>query len=399
MPISRKVQEQLKNASWIRRMFEEGLVLKKQIGADKVYDFALGNPILEPPEELLDALEELAADRTPGLHHYMPNAGYPEVRQAYADLQRLETGFDYTADHIVMTVGAACALNVTMKTLLNAGDEVILIAPYFAEYLYYVDNHGGKAVVVQATEDLDLDCNAIAAAITPRTRAVLLNSPNNPTGKVYNHTTIDDLASVLHGKQKELGTTIYLITDEPYRSIVYDEVDVPLVATYSRNSSLCTSHSKDLGLPGERIGHIAVCPEAEDATELVDGMSFALRTLGFVNAPALMQRVVSHVLGTTVDTDYYRRNRDTLYHELTTMGFQMIRPDGAFYLFPKSPIEDDVALVRKLQEHHILTVPGSGFGTPGHFRISYAVKRDMLERSLPIWKQAAVELGLKTSVG
>jgi len=398
MPISRKIQEQLKNASWIRRMFEEGLALKKKVGADKVYDFALGNPILEPPEELLDALEELAADRTPGLHHYMPNAGYPQVRRAYADLQSLETGLEYTADHILMTVGAACALNVTMKTLLNPGDEVILIAPYFAEYWYYVDNHGGKAVPVDSTQDFDLDTEAIAAAITPNTRAVLLNSPNNPTGKVYSHAAIDDLASMLLDKQKELGTVIYLITDEPYRSIVYDDVDVPLVATYYHNSILCTSHSKDLGLPGERIGHIAVCPEAQDAMQLVDGMSFALRTLGFVNAPALMQRVVSHVLGTTVDTDYYRRNRDTLYHELTSLGFEMIRPDGAFYLFPKSPIEDDVALVRKLQEHHILTVPGSGFGTPGHFRISYAVNRDMLERSLPIWKQAAGELGLTQPV-
>jgi aspartate aminotransferase len=399
MPISRKIQEQLKNASWIRRMFEEGRALKQKVGADQVYDFALGNPILEPPDELLDALEELAADRTPGLHHYMPNAGLPEVRQAYADVQNLETGLDYTADHILMTVGAACAINVTMKTLLNEGDEVILIAPYFAEYWYYVDNHGGKSVAVDSTADFDLDTDAIAAAITPRTRAILLNSPNNPTGKVYSHGTIDDLASMLLAKQTEMGTTIYLVTDEPYRSIVYDDVEVPQVATYYRNSILCTSHSKDLGVPGERIGHIAVCPEAQDAMQLVDGMSFALRTLGFVNAPALMQRVVSHALGATVDTEFYRRNRDTMFHELTSMGFQMLRPDGAFYLFPKSPLEDDVALVRKLQEHRLLTVPGSGFGTPGHFRISYAVKRDMLERSLPVWKKAAAELGLKTSVG
>jgi aspartate aminotransferase len=399
MPISRKIQQQLHNASWIRRMFEEGRALKTKVGAENVYDFALGNPILEPPDELLDALEELAADRTPGLHHYMPNVGYPEVRQAYADLHSLETGLEYTSEHIIMTVGAACALNVTMKTLLDPGDEVLLIAPYFAEYWFYVDNHGGKPVPVPASDDFDLDIDAIAAAIGPRTRAILINSPNNPSGKVYSHSTIDDLAQMLLDKQKELDRILYLITDEPYRSIVYDDVEVPMVANYYRNSILCTSHSKDLGLPGERIGHIAVCPEADDAQSLINGMAFAIRTLGFVNAPALMQRVVAHALGATVDTDYYRRNRDTLYHELTGMGFEMIHPQGAFYLFPKAPTEDDVALVRKLQEFHILTVPGSGFGTPGHFRISYAVKRDMLERSLPVWKKAALELGLKQSVG
>lgn len=394
MPISHKIKEQLQNASWIRRMFEEGLALKAKVGADQVYDFALGNPILEPPEELLDCLEELAADRTPGLHHYMPNAGLPDVRQAYADLQQLVSGLEYTPKHILMTVGAACALNVTLKTLLNPGEEVMLIAPYFAEYSFYIDNHGGTPVVVNSDDEFDLDIDAIEAAITSRTRAILLNSPNNPTGKIYSHASVDALAHVLRKKQTEHGTTIYLITDEPYRSIVYDDADVPPVAHYYDNSILCTSHSKDLGLPGERIGHIAVCPNAADADALVDGMAFAMRTLGFVNAPALMQRVVAQALGASVDVEFYRRNRDLLYQELTGMGFEMFRPEGAFYLFPKSPTKDDVALVRQLQKHHILTVPGSGFGAPGYFRISYAVQRDMLERSIPVWKKAAIELGL-----
>ncbi len=394
MPISRKVREQIGKASWIRRMFEEGRALKAKVGEDNVFDFALGNPILEPPEEFFDALEEVVAEQAPGQHQYMENAGFPETRLAVADYHALESGLEYEARHVLMTVGAAGAMNVTLKTLLNEGEEVILLAPYFAEYQFYVDNHGGVPRVVNTTPDFDVDLDAVAAAIHAGTRAIVINSPNNPTGRVYSHSTIDGLARMLSDKQKELDTTIYIVTDEPYRSIVYDEVDVPVVASYYPNTILCTSHSKDLGLAGERIGHIAISPNATDADELASGMAFTLRTLGFVNAPAIMQRVVTEVLGASVEIDYYRRNRDTLYHELTALGFQMIKPEGAFYLFPKSPLEDDVALVRELQKFNILTVPGSGFGTPGHFRISYAVARDVLERSLPVWKKAAAKLGL-----
>jgi aspartate aminotransferase len=279
--------------------------------------------------------------------------------------------------------------------LLDPGDEVVLLAPYFAEYWFYVDNHGGVPVIVPTTPSFDLDPKAIAAAITPKTRAVLINSPNNPTGRVYSHASIEGLARVLQERQKELGTTIYLVDDEPYRALVYDGIEVPHVDTYYPNTIICTSHSKDLGLPGERIGHIAVSPDAADSKELLDGMAFAIRTLGFVNAPALMQRVVTQILGANVDVDFYRRNRDTLYHELKTLGFEVTRPEGAFYLFPKSPLADDVELVRHLQKHRILTVPGSGFGTPGYFRISYAVERDTVERSLSVWQEAARELQLK----
>lgn len=394
MPISRKIREQIGRASWIRRMFEEGRALKKKVGAENVFDFALGNPVLEPPEEFFEALEDVIADHTPGLHHYMPNVGFRETRLAVADYHALESGLEYEPKHIVMTVGAAGAMNVTMKTLLNEGEEIILLAPYFAEYWFYVDNHGGVARVVDTASDFDIDVDAVEAAITARTRAIVVNSPNNPTGRVYGHGTIEALARLLERKQEEFGTTIYIITDEPYRTIVYDDVDVPVVANYYANTILCTSHSKDLGLAGERIGHIAVCPNAADASELIDGMAFAVRTLGFVNAPALMQRVVTDVLGASVDIDFYRRNRDTLYHELTALGFETIKPQGAFYLFPKSPLEDDVALVRELQKFNILTVPGSGFGKPGYFRISYAVERDVVERSLPVWKSAAEKLGL-----
>ncbi len=395
MPISRKLKEHISEASWIRRMFEEGRALKARVGAQNVFDFSLGNPILEPPDEFFDALDEVVAERQPGQHQYMENVGYREVRQAVADRLGLESGLDYTADHVVMTVGAAGAMNVTLKTVLDPGDEVILLAPFFAEYRFYVDNHGGVARIVPTASDFDLDLAAIRAAVGPRTRAVVVNNPNNPTGRVYGHSSIEGLARLLQSKQKELGTTIYVITDEPYRAIVYDDVEVPIVATYYDNTILCTSHSKDLGLAGERIGHIAISPAATDGKELFDGMAFANRTLGFVNAPALMQRVVVQVMGCTVDVEYYRRNRDVLYRELTGLGFTMTKPEGAFYLFPKSPLENDIDLVRHLQKHHILTVPGTGFGTPGYFRISYAVDHAIVERSLPVWKAAAAELGLE----
>jgi aspartate aminotransferase len=395
MPISRKVEEHIGQASWIRKMFEEGLALKARVGVENVYDFSIGNPFLEPPDEFFEALEDVASDHTPGAHRYMPNAGFRETRQAVADWHSLESGLEYTPELIVMSVGAAGAINVTLKTILNAGEEVILLAPYFAEYWFYVDNHGGVPRVVPTDASFDLDLAAIEAAIGPKTRALLLNSPNNPTGRVYGHSSVEGLARLLQRKQRELGTAIYLVTDEPYRALVYDDVDVPVISSYYDNTILCTSHSKDLGLPGERIGHIAVCPAAADAARLIDGMAFAIRTLGFVNAPALMQRIIPRLLDAHVDVDFYRRNRDTLYTELRALGFELVRPEGAFYLFPKTPIPDDIAFVRELQKHHILTVPGSGFGTPGWFRISYAVDRTMLERSLPVWQKAAQELGLK----
>ena len=395
MPISRKVTEQIARASWIRRMFEEGLALKKRVGEANVFDFSLGNPILEPPPEFFEVLETVAADRTPGMHRYMTNAGFPEVRQAVADRHALESGLPYTANLVVMTVGAAGAINTILKAILNDGEEVVLIAPFFAEYWFYVDNHGGVPRIVQTDSNFDPDPEAIAAAIGPKTRALILNTPNNPTGRVYSHSSIEALARILDAKQKEIGRPIYLISDEPYRSIVYDDVDVPVVSTYFRNTIVCTSHSKDLGLPGERIGHIAVSPDADSAAELVDGLTFCIRTLGFVNAPAIMQRVVSQILDCTVDVDFYRRNRDTLYTELQALGFELQKPGGAFYLFPRTPTPDDVAFVRALQKHHILTVPGSGFGTPGYIRICYSVERDMLERSLPVWARAARELGLQ----
>jgi aspartate aminotransferase len=294
-----------------------------------------------------------------------------------------------------MTVGAAGALNVALKTIVNEGEEVILLAPYFAEYWFYIDNHGGVPVVVQTDASFDPDLTALEQAIGPKTRAILLNTPNNPTGRVYGHSTIEELATLLDRKQREFDRAIYILSDEPYKALVYDEFDVPVVSTYYRNTIVCTSHSKDLGLPGERIGHVAVSPEAEDADKIVDGMAFAIRTLGFVNAPALMQRVVAEILDCTVDVEFYRHNRDTLYEELRALGFEMQRPQGAFFLFPKTPTQDDIAFVRALQEHHILTVPGSGFGTPGYIRISYSVERDMLERSLPVWAQAARDLGLR----
>jgi len=395
MPISKKITEQISRASWIRRMFEEGLALKKQVGEANVFDFSLGNPILEPPPEFFEVLETVATDHTPGLHRYMTNAGFWDVRQAVADRHALESGLPFTANHVIMTVGAAGAINTILKAILDDGDEVILLAPFFAEYWFYVDNHGGVPRIVQTDSNFDPDAQGIAAAIGPKTRAVVMNTPNNPTGRVYSHSTIEALARTLEAKQKEIGHPIYLICDEPYRTIVYDDTDVPVVPMYYRNTIVCTSHSKDLGLPGERIGHIAVSPEADDASQLVDGMCFCIRTLGFVNAPAIMQRVVAQILDCSVEVDFYRRNRDTLYTELRALGFEVQKPGGAFYLFPKTPTDDDVGFVRALQKHHILTVPGTGFGTPGYIRICYSVERDVLERSLPVWAKAARELGLE----
>jgi aspartate aminotransferase len=395
MPISRKVSEQIGRASWIRRMFEEGRALKARVGEANVYDFSLGNPIVEPPPEFFEALESVLGDHAPGLHRYMTNAGFEDTRRAVADRHSLESGLPYTSDHIVMSVGSAGALNTTLKAIVNAGEEVVLLAPFFAEYEFYIDNHGGVPKIVPTTAEFDPDIVALDAAIGPQTRALILNSPNNPTGRVYGHSVVDEVARLLERKQKQFGTVIYLLSDEPYRALVYDDIDQPVIATYYANSIVCTSHSKDLGLPGERIGHIAVSPDCADAGELVNGMAFAIRTLGFVNAPAIMQRVITSLLDCSVDVDFYRRNRDTLYTELRGFGFEMQRPQGAFFLFPKTPIPDDIAFVRGLQKHHILTVPGSGFGTPGYIRISYSVERDMLERSLPVWEQAARELGLQ----
>ena len=382
MAISRKVEDFMSRASWIRRMFEEGNELKARFGAENVYDFTLGNPVMEPPEQLVATLRALTADPGVGIHRYMPNAGYPWVRDKVAAAMAAEADVPVEGRHVVMTVGAACGLNITLKALLDPGDEVMILAPYFVEYIFYADNHGGTAKIVEADDDFLPDLHAIDAAIGPKTKVLILNSPNNPTGVVYPRALLSELAGVLERAEARIGHPIYVISDEPYRRISYGAEVVPSLSVF-RNSILCTSHSKDLALPGERIGYAVVHPDADDAEALLSAMTFAIRTLGFVNAPALMQRAVADLQDVTVDVDEYRRKRDLLLGGLRDAGLQCNEPGGAFYLFPRCPIDDDVAFVRRLQEERVLAVPGSGFGRGGYFRLSYCVETEMIENALP----------------
>ena len=379
MAVSQKIRQNMAEGGWIRRVFEEGLALKAQIGAENVFDLSLGNPVIEPPTEFKDELRRLASEPMAGMHRYMPNPGYMETRQAVADTLTKETGLAFGGGDIVMTCGAAAAANVVLKTILNPGDEVIVLAPYFFEYLYYIDNHDGVAVAVDTTDQFRLDLAAIERAVTPRTRAVVVNSPNNPSGVVYSSGEISGLADLLDRKQSEHGTEIFLISDEPYKRIIFDGMDFPQIVPSYTNSVIVTSHAKDLALPGERIGFIAINPNHPEKEEMAGGFSFCNRTLGFVNAPALMQHVVRNLQGVSVDPDYYQRKRDFMYTALMEMGYDTVKPEGAFYLYPRSPIEDDVAFTRELLQSNVLVVPGRGFGTPGHFRISYCVEDWVLE--------------------
>ena len=379
MAVSQKVRRFMEEGGWIRRVFEEGLALKAQIGADKVFDLSLGNPVMEPPQEFQDELRRLANAPLSGMHRYMPNPGYMETRQAVADTLSAETGLDFSGGDVIMTCGAAAAANVVLKTILNEGDEVIILAPYFFEYLYYIDNHGGVAVVAACDDQFQPDLAEIEAVVTDKTRAILITSPNTPSGAVYSEERLTGLAALMERKQAEHGTEIFIISDEPYRRIIFDGISFPQVLPQYDNSVVVTSHAKDLALPGERIGYIAVNPNYTDKEELSAGLSFCNRTLGFVNAPALMQHIVRNLQGVSVDAGYYEKKRDYLCRHLGELGYDVFRPQGAFYLFPKAPIEDDVAFCKTLLNSNVLVVPGRGFGTSGYFRISYCVEDWVLE--------------------
>jgi aspartate aminotransferase len=382
MAIAKRIQEAIQASSWIRKMFEEGARLKALHGADNVFDFSLGNPDLEPPDGFRRALRGVVSADMTGAHAYMPNAGLKATREAVAAYVSREQAVKLAADHVLMTCGAAGALNCTLKALLNPGDEVVVSAPYFVEYGFYAENHGGRIRVVPTRPDFTLDLEAIAAAINPRTTVVLINSPNNPTGQVYDESSLRTLGELLTDQSRRLGKTLYLVSDEPYRKIVYDGFAVPSIFAAYRNSIVATSYSKDLSLPGERLGYAAVHPEAEQAEALMGGMVLANRILGFVNAPALMQRVVEHLQGACVDVRLYQVRRDLFCRGLAEAGYDVVQPRGAFYLFPRCPIADDVAFVRLLQQKNVLVVPGSGFGTPGYFRIAYCVPERTIEGSL-----------------
>jgi len=381
MAISEKMKDFSEKSSWIRKMFEEGARLKAEFGADKIFDFSLGNPDVPPPAQFRTLLAEAASEDTPGQHAYMPNGGLPWVREAIAARMSAEQGVTVNAVDMLMSCGAAGAINVVMKALLNPGEEVILLAPYFVEYSFYIDNHGGVGKVVQTDKEFNIDLGAIEAALSPRTKAVIINSPNNPTGQLYSAEAIAALGRLLEEASQQFDTTIYLISDEPYRKIIFDDYEVPSIFAHVRNSIVLSSFSKDLSLPGERMGYVAVHPEADDKLPLLDAMTLATRILGFVNAPALIQRVVAGLQDVTVDNSIYARRRELFCSVLEQAGYEFIKPKGAFYLFPKAPIEDDAAFCSILQQHKILAVPGRGFGTPGHFRLAFCTDEDFIVKS------------------
>ncbi|MEX2377542.1 MAG: pyridoxal phosphate-dependent aminotransferase [Dehalococcoidia bacterium] len=391
MAISRKVRGQMKESSWIRRMFEEGIELRKKHGADRVFDLSLGNPLLEPPAEFRREMIRIAKDETPGMHRYMPNGGFPETRAAVAGSLAKDTGLPFTAGDVLMTCGAAGALNVILRSILDEGDEVVILAPYFAEYVFYIQHQSGVARVARCDEGFMPDMESLTEAMTPRTRAVIINSPNNPTGVIYPQDVIEGIGKVIRGAEERFGTEIYLVADEPYRKLMYTDQPYPFIFEHHERSMVATSHSKDLGLAGERIGHIAVNPGDPGRREFMDAATFALRTLGFVNAPAIMQRVVANIQGATVNVDEYRQKRDYLYGALTSMGYDCVKPQGAFYMFPRSPLPDDREFVALLQSKLVLTVPGVGFGTPGYFRASYCVEDRVLEGCLQGFRESIEE--------
>jgi aspartate aminotransferase len=384
MTVAEGVREKLERASWIRRMFEEGAKLKAERGAENVFDFTLGNPEVEPPQAVHEAIRRALDDPAAHRHAYMPNAGFPETRQAVADRLSQATGLGYSQDHVLMTVGAGGALNTVLKAILDPGDEVIALAPFFVEYGFYAANHGGKLVLVDTDPAFQLDIDAIERAITPRTKAIILNSPNNPTGVIYPKAALDELGERL----ERLDQPITVLSDEPYKALTFDDAPVPEVPVSIPRTVIATSWSKALALPGERIGYLAISPRLPEARALFDACCFTLRTLGFVNAPALWQRVVADVGHLTIDIGPYQRKRDRLYDGLTGIGYEVVQPQGAFYMFPRTPSSDDVAFVQALQEEGVLAVPGSGFGRGGHMRLTLTVSEQTIERSLGGFERA-----------
>jgi len=387
--ISNKMTELVAGSSVIRAMFEEGKRLAGLYGAENVFDFSLGNPSVEPPVEIKQAIVEVLQEDRPNLiHGYMNNSGFEDVRAAIASSINMKNNTEFTYNNIVMTVGAAGGLNVILKTFLNPGDEVIVFAPFFGEYRNYVSNFDGKIVIVPPNlENFQINMEAFTDLITDQTKAVIINSPNNPTGVVYSEETIKELSDILNKKQEELGNPIYLISDEPYRELVYDNIEVPYLTKYYHNTVVAYSYSKSLSLPGERIGYLVIPNELSGYNEVIAAANVATRILGFVNAPSLIQRAVAKCLDLQVDTSIYNDNRELLYNNLTEYGFECVKPEGAFYLFVKCLEEDDKAFTAKAKEFNLLLVPGSAFGCPGYCRIAYCVNNDMIKRALPKFKE------------
>ena len=393
--ISEKMVGFVKNSSVIRAMFEEGKRLAAIYGAENVYDFSLGNPSVEPPVEIKEALLQVINEENPNLvHGYMNNSGYEDVRERIAQSINHRFGTNFNTDNIIMTVGAAGGLNVILKTLLDPADEVITFAPFFGEYRNYVSNYDGILVTISPnTKDFQPNLTEFEQKITKKTKAVIINTPNNPTGVVYSEDTIKKLSEILNRKQKEFGTSIYLISDEPYRELAYDGVEVPYLTKYYGNTIVGYSYSKSLSLPGERIGYLVIPKEVDDFEDVIAAANVANRILGYVNAPSLIQRAVAKCLDAKIDVEIYNRNRELLYNSLRAYGFECVKPQGAFYLFVKALEDDDKAFSQAAKKHNILIVPGSSFGCPGYCRIAYCVEYSMIERSLPGFKKLAQEYG------
>ena len=381
MSIAHAVAEQMRRSSWIRRMFEIGIEMRRERGAENVFDFSLGNPDVEPPAAAIETLRRVVADNRPRSHAYMPNAGFPEVRASIARWLAGRSGMEFAAQDLIMTCGAAGAINIVLKAVLDPGDEVIVLNPYFPEYEHYIQNHQGRLVAVETDDRFQPDIGRIAAAITPRTKAIILNSPNNPTGAVYD----EELLRELDGIVRE---PVIVIADEPYRTLVFDGLKPPETLRAIRRSVLAWSWSKAMALPGERIGCLAIPPDLPEAAQLRDACTFAQRVLGYVNAPALWQLVVADTPDAVVDVGLYQARRDLLCDGLTAMGYDVLRPRGSFYVFPKTPIPDDMAFIGLLQQEGILAVPGVGFGRGGYMRLSITLPTRDIERSLPGFARA-----------
>jgi len=378
MIIADAIQQQIGGASFIRRMFEEGIRMKAERGAENVFDFTLGNPSEDPPSGVMDTLRKIAADNSPGSHGYMPNAGYARTREVVAARLNAETGIGFSAGNIMMTCGCAGAMNSALKAILNPGDEVIVPTPFFPDYKFYILNYGGRMIPAETRGDFSLDVPALESLITPKTRAILLNSPNNPTGAIYSEKTLRELEAVL----SRAGHTIVVISDEPYTSIVYDGAKCPPPAAFISNCLIATSWSKKWGLAGERIGYLAISPKIAEAGALFEACVFANRVSGFVNAPAIWQNVVAEAPDESTDMALYHKKRDILCDGLMKLGYELHKPQGAFYVFPKTPMPDDSAFIQLLQEEGVLAVPGGGFGRGGYMRLSLTVPLDTIERSL-----------------
>ena len=394
MVISKDMESLVAGSSTIRKLFEEGLQLAAEVGAENVYDFSLGNPASPVPQQVTQAIGDVIAEYSDSyVHGYMKNAGFDQVRKSVADSLNKKHDMGYTADNIIMTVGAAGAMNCVFRSLLGTGDEVIAFAPYFGEYRNYAANYGGKLVVVPAKlDDFDLNLDELDKLINEKTKCIIVNNPNNPSGKLYSEDTIKKLADILEKAEKRIGHPIYVLADEPYRELVYENEKVPYIPSIIKNSIFIYSFSKTLSLPGERIGYMALSKNMDYYDELIGAFVVANRCLGYVNAPSLFQLVVSRCLDVNVDLDFYDRNRKLLYKTLTDLGFEVVKPQGAFYLLVKSPVEDEEQFVSMAKKNHIIFVSTKSFGCPGYVRIAYCVDYEMIKRSIPAFEQLAKDV-------